>query len=394
MRLLYLIDSVSAPGGAERALVSVAPHYVTKGVELDVAYLHDRNGLQEQLRSAGASQFCLAGKGGRAGWVWRFGRLIRERRPELVHTTLFDADIVGRTGAWIQRAPVVSSLVSLAYGQEQLPLDTVTRWKARAAHFVDSATCRGVVRFHAITEHVANVMSVRLRISRRHIDVIPRGRDPSKLGQRTAERRARARASMGVGPDTQLVFVAARHEHAKGLDLLLAACPLIFRALPTARVFVAGREGNQTALLKALSVRLGLEKAVYFLGVRDDVPDLLCAADVVVVPSRWEGLGSVLIEAMALKVPIVASDIPSVQETLGPSNARFVHPEDPESLARGIVETLMNEEGAQHRARAARLRFIERYTIDRIADQMLSFYDRALTAGHGVHGLHSAAAHL
>lgn len=384
MHVLYVIDSL-APGGAERSLAALAPRYAARGVALDVAYLKERPGVQGELVRAGATLFSLAGSGGRAGWVRRATRLVRRRRPDLVHTTLFEADIAGRVAASLAGVPVVSSLVNPEYGPEQLSDPRLSRWKVRGARLVDALTARRVARFHAITSYVADVMAGRLGLRRDRIDVVPRGRDPEELGRRSPERRAAARDGMGVGPETAVVLAAARHEHQKGLDVLLEAFPLVLREVPSARLVVAGREGNQTPLLRTAVERLGLAGAVRFLGVRDDVPDLLCAADVFVLPSRWEGLGSVLLEAMALEAPIVASDVPAVREVVGDGEeARLVPPERPDALASRIVATLADARGAADRARRARARFLQRYTIDRVADQMIAFYDRSVSPHRAV----------
>ena len=92
-----------------------------------------------------------------------------------------------------------------------------------------------------------------------------------------------------------------------------------------------------------------------FLGPRDDVPDLLCAADAVVIPSRWEGLSNVLIEAMALEAPVVASDLPTLEDAASDGEtAILVPPADPARLAPAIVATLADPEAARRRAGRAR----------------------------------------
>jgi glycosyltransferase involved in cell wall biosynthesis len=379
VRILYLIDSLG-PGGAERSLAAMAPGYVGRGVELEVAYLVDRPGLHAELAAAGVGLFGLDGPGGRAGWAWRAERLIAARRPDLVHTTLFEADVAGRIGASLARVPVVSSLVNIAYGADHATAPGVRRWKVHGAQLVDAATAKGVVRFHANTRHVAEVMAPRLAIPRDRLEVIPRGRDPERLGRRDPDRRARVRAGLGVDDGASLLLAVARHEHQKGLDTLLAAMPAVLERVPGARLVVAGRDGNQTPLLRATVARLGLERAVAFLGPRDDVPDLLAAADTVVIPSRWEGLSNVLIEAMALEAPVVASDLPTLHDAVADGDtAWLVPPGDAARLAAAIAGTLGDPAAARLRAGRARARFLEHFTVDRVVDQMLGFYDRALS---------------
>ena len=239
-----------------------------------------------------------------------------------------------------------------------------------------------MVRFHAISGHVAELMAARLRVPRERIEVVPRGRDPAALGARSTARREAARAALGLGAGTPLLLAAARHEHQKGLDVLLAAFLAVAEGAPGARLAVAGRDGNQTPRLRAAVERSGRGNSIRLLGPRSDVAELLCAADVFVVPSRWEGFGSVLLEAMALEAPIVASDLPAVREVVGDDSAALLVPPDrPDALAAAVTAALADPAGAARRAGRARERFLARYTIDRVADGMAGFYGRALAAG-------------
>jgi glycosyltransferase involved in cell wall biosynthesis len=383
VRVLYVIDSL-VPGGAERSLAAMAPRLIAGGIGLEVATLSERPGLQAELEDAGVRVHSLAGPGGRAGWVRRTRRLIRDRRPDLVHTTLFEADQAGRVAAVLCRTPVVSSLVNVAYGPDQQASGGIGALKLGAVRLLDAATARPVVRFHAVSEHVAEVMAGRLHLRRSRVEVVPRGRDPELLGRRTPERRTLARARLGVRPEEALVLAVGRQEPQKGFDTLVEAAPRILAAVPTARVFVVGREGTQTPRLQALVDRLGLHDAVQFLGARRDVGDLLCAADVFAFPTRWEGMPGAVLEAMALQAPIVASDVPPVREAVRDGmSARLVPPGQPEPLATAIIATLNDRAGAAARAARAHADFQARFTISRAADGMLAFYDHAMSDWRG-----------
>jgi glycosyltransferase involved in cell wall biosynthesis len=383
VKVMCLIDSL-APGGAESSLAALAPEFPDRGIELEIAYLKERDGLQPRFEESGVPLFSLAVGKGRPGWIAAARRLIAERSPDLVHTTLFESDIAGRVAGWSRRVPVVSSLVNVEYGPEQFSDPRLSAARLRACHAADAVTARAVARWHAITHHVAQVMAGRLKLRGDRIDVVPRGRDPKMLGERNGERRKRARQTLAVQPNCKLILAAARQEHQKGLDVLLEAMPRIVGSIPEARLVIAGREGNQTAQLRQLIEGLRLRDKVELLGTRTDVPDLMCAADVFVFPSRFEGLGSVLIEAMALEVPIVASALPAVVETVRPSaDALVVPPENPTELAAEIVETLGEPDVAASRARSARRRFLEHYTIAAVADGMQGFYERALAGKRG-----------
>ncbi len=392
MHVVYLIDSLIV-GGAERSLAVLAPEYRKRGVQLEVAYLYERDNVWiPAIEAAGVEVVSLAGAGaggrgrGRAGLVRRVAGFVRARRPDICHTTLFDADVIGRVASIGSGAKVVCSLVNAAYGPEQLANPAVTPWRLRTVQLVDIATARRVRRFHAVSESVAASMASRLKVPRARIDVIPRGRDPEEIGTRTPARRSAARRSLGVGDDTPLLLAVGRHEYQKGFDVLLESFALVHKDRPGARLVVAGREGADSAQLRDRAGRLDLGESVSFLGFRTDIPELLCAADVFVSTSRWEGSPGGVIEAMALETPIVTSDIAPVREVLGDAaSVWLVAPPEPEGFATAIGAALDGDVSV--RTAAARARFLDRYTIDRVADEMVRFYDRALGArGSSVHG--------
>lgn len=374
VRVLYVIDSL-AQGGAERSLAEVAPHVVAQGVDLHVAVLHDRPGYTGLFEEAGIPVWRVVRRT-RPGWIVGLARLTRSLRPDLVHTTLFESDVCGRPAAWVCGTPVTTSLVNSP------PTTPPPGLKARLAEGLDRATARLAVRFHANARHVAESTGRRLGIPPERIVVIPRGRDASLLGTRQPARRAAAREALGCADGDSLLLAVARHEHQKGLDLLLRALPTVRAIRPRARLVVAGRRGRESGRLERLVARLNLEGAVAFVGARDDVPELLCAADVFVLSSRYEGLPGALIEALALEAPAVATRQPGVAEVLGEhSAATLVAPEDPGALAAGISSVLDDPEAARARAERGRRRFLEHFTIERVAEATAAFYREAEAAG-------------
>jgi len=377
LKILYVIDSL-APGGAERSLAALAPHYVELGVELEVAVLIDRNGLEDEVRAAGASVVSLGAASNRAQRVRRIASLARERRPDLVHTTLFESDISGRIGARLAGVPVVSSVVNEAYGPEHAAEPGVRVSRLRAAQGLDAATARLAVRLHAVSEQVRRVMAARLHYPVSRIDVVGRGRDLGVMGHRTPARRAMARGALGVTDEETVVLSVARHEPQKALEGLIEALSQTRATLPTVRLFIAGREGNATLDLRRHIERLGLENAVTLLGERADVPDLLCASDVFVLPSRREGMPGAVIEAMALEAPIVASDLPQVREVTGDAAALLVAVDDVRGFAEAIVQCRRDPDATAARVADAHARFLRYFTIEQTSRQMIGFYRRAL----------------
>jgi glycosyltransferase involved in cell wall biosynthesis len=179
-----------------------------------------------------------------------------------------------------------------------------------------------------------------------------------------------------------VVLAIGRHEYQKGYDVLLRAFAAARASVPNARLYVAGRTTDLTPELDALAGSLGVGGAVEFLGIREDVPELLCAADVFAFSSRWEGMPGGVLEAMALEAPIVATDIAPVHEVLGtPPPGRVVPVDDAAAFGEALLAALVDDGvGVAAQTAAARERFGAQFTIERVAEQMVAFYERALTA--------------
>lgn len=377
LRVLYLIDSL-APGGAERSLVEMAPGLLESGIDLRVAVLHDRGGLTSELQSCGV-EVRVVGGSTRSAWLQNAVRLVGIVRPDLVHTTLFESDLAGRLGAYVRRVPVVSTLASTPYGPEHSSEHGIRRTRMRAAQALDALTGKLVTRFHAVSRSAADAGISRLHIDPAKIEVIPRGRDLRRLGERSAERRTTVRQRLGVDEDAPMLLVLSRQEPQKGIDVLLRAMPRILREEPRARLIVAGREGRATAGYATWLSDGAVERATSFLGERDDVADLLAAADILVLPSLREGLPGAVLEAMAVGIPIVGSDLPPVREAVpGPEYALLVPPGRPELLGDAVIEVLRNPAQAIERASNARFRFEECFDIAQVVAAMARFYRTAL----------------
>jgi glycosyltransferase involved in cell wall biosynthesis len=380
LRVLQLINSL-APSGAERSLAALAPHLVKEGIDVHVGYLIERGGMRTALERSEIPVHSLAdGPAIRRAWTARTTALVAELRPAIVHTTLFEADLAGRQAAARLGVPCVSSLVNTAYGRTEANREGVGQIRLRAAHAADAWTARRVTRFHALTQHVATVMGRRLLIPARKIDVIPRGRDSDQLGRRSAERRAAVRDRLGIPQDVPVILAIGRQEPQKGFDVLLKSLTTVRSQRPDTRVLIAGREGRASTLLNELVRLHSLTDMVTFLGRRDDVPDLLSAADVFALPSLWEGFAGTVLEAMALECPIVASRLPTLLETIDESTAALVASGDPDQLARTVVAVLADSSSAGTRARAARRRFEQDFTIEVSARRIADLYYRVAVA--------------
>ncbi len=377
MRVLVVIDSLVI-GGTEQSVAELVPRVVDAGIDVTVATLHHREtGYVADLRRGGHDVRVLRARGF-AAKVRELRGLLRARTPDVVHTQLFDADLAGRMAATATPTRVLTSLVNTSYEPARRRDPRVRAHRLEVARFVEGWTARHLTdHFHAVSATVKASAVRHLGLARERITVVERGRDPARLGEPGPERRHRARATLGLDPDTRVLLNVGRQEFQKGQRDLLEAFDVIAAERPDVLLLVAGRAGQSSGDLEERRRRSPHRERIRILGARDDVPELLAAADVFVSSSRYEGLPGAMLEALALGVPIVASDIAPHRDVVADGASGLLVPvEDAPALAAAVGRVL--DDSALTRALAARGReeFAARFTLDASVRRMIELYDR------------------
>jgi glycosyltransferase involved in cell wall biosynthesis len=385
MRLLVVIPGLGTGGGTERSLLEFVPKLVSTGIDVSIAYMVQRpTGIEDQFQRAGAHLHHITEHrmGGRIRGV---RRVIAVRRPHIVHTMLYEADIAGRLAAW--RVPgccpvVLSSIVSTSYDPARLADPNVRPWKLHAVRSVDGWTARNLTdHFHAVSNAVKDAAVQMLGIDANRVTVVQRGRDPGRLGEPSRERRARVRAALGLDLDAKVVVTVGRQEFPKSQVDLVSAFDRLAGSRPDAQLLLVGRAGSQSQALSARIDRSVHRDRIRTLGYRDDVPDLLAASDVFALPSLYEGFPAAVIEAMALALPVIASRIPVLHEVVEDERSGLlVPPRNPERLAEAISRVL--DDPAENRGLGERGRelFLARFTAEQSHRRMIDVYERLVSA--------------
>jgi glycosyltransferase involved in cell wall biosynthesis len=377
VNVLYVIDSLGR-GGSEQSLVELIAALKPLGVSATVFRLASTRGvLEPELEALGVSVKSPSGAG-KLRRIRDLRREIRATKPDLLHTSIFGSDQAGRIAAWRTGTPVVTSLVNTFDDPSRRSDPAITPWKLRVASTIDGWTARHLTdHFHAVSKRVARSATSALRVPASRVTVIERGRDESRLGQRTDERRQRVRAALDLSATAEVVIAIGRQEHQKGQRFLLEAFDRVVAARPHAVLLIAGREGASTRELEAARRRSPAAERIRFLGERSDVPDLLVAADVFALSSLYEGLPGALIEAMALELPIVATAIEPVRELVEhETSALLVPASDSAGLGDALVRVLGDRDLARRMTAHARATFVERGSVERSATEMLELYRR------------------
>lgn len=295
VKILHVIDSLG-PGGAQVALENLVRFGNHDRFEYHVAALHGEGVYAPKLRSLGATVFSCAGSKLDPRWPLRLLGWIRANRPAIVHTHL------------VVSAAAVESLLPL--------MPRGTRYVAHLQNVVAESTdfaYQNVLerhvyrRAHAV---VAVSAAVRKSYGRTHpidarLSVIHNGVDDARLTGCDPDRRRAVRLREGVDERDHVIFSAGRLIGQKNFEYALKVMSCLSREDPIARYWIAG-SGPEEARLRQLVTELNLSERVRFLGYREDIPDLLAAADVYLMPSLFEGLPMILAEAMGAGcIPVV-----------------------------------------------------------------------------------------
>ncbi len=361
LRILYLVTELD-PGGAERQLVALATGLDRKRFDPAVASLAPLGAMARPLREAGIPVFSLAARGATDFRVLpRLKRLLAETEPDLLHTFLFHANVAGRLCARLAglSCPVAASVRV----EDPRPLH---RWG-------EKATSRWADVFIANSASLGGFLRDRVRIPPAKIAVIPNALLPMPA---VAPRRFRT--LLNLDRRIPLVVGVGRLHRQKGFDLLVEALAL-WPEMATRPVLALVGAGPEEARLKRLAMRRGVEGSLRFVGAMDSAAEALADADVVTIPSRWEGMPNVAMEAMALGRPVVATRVGALPELLGEAGV-LVPPGDPGAMATAIATLLANPERARSLGEAARAR-IRDYSPARMVDAHAALYGRLLGAG-------------
>ncbi len=187
--------------------------------------------------------------------------------------------------------------------------------------------------------------------------------------------RAQTRADLGLPRQAYVVGTVGRLEREKGYDVLLQAAAQVMARRPEVYFVIVG-DGKEASQLRQQAHDLGIARQVVLTGSRPDVEALLQAMDLFACSSRWEGLSTAVMEAMACGVPLVATDIPGNRELLrAGQSAWMLPPEDPGALAEAILAAHSDPAQCQAYARLARLA-VQAFTIQAVADQHAALYRR------------------
>jgi glycosyltransferase involved in cell wall biosynthesis len=381
LHVLHLIESLGA-GGAERLLYTNLKHLDAARVRSTVVTVFAQpDHWAGAIRGLGVPVFSLGCRGLRdlpAG-VARLRRRLRAARPDVVHSHLWAANVIGRVAGRLAGIPVVSSVHNPDHEPEAWEDGAdVSRWKRQLSLSLDRWTARmGCARMVAVSDYVRGCAHRRLGFPVERIELLYNPIDTEALASPPARGRAELLRECGLGDDSVVLLNVGRVSPQKGLIHAVRAMPTVLARHPSAHLVCAGPTSDAAWLekLKGEARALGVGARVHFLGARRDVADLLRACDLFVFPSLYEGLGIALIEAMAAGRACVATRTGPIPEVVTDGeNGWLVPPGDADKLA-GAVCALLDDPARREAMGRAALSALARFQPQAAADELARIYE-------------------
>lgn len=372
VRLLKIVPTLLC-GGTEHQAITLARSLDPAVFSLEVACLRRWGPLVKEIveRHIPLSEYRIPGFLSLAALRQqaKFARHLLTNRIDVVHAYSFYGNVFGVLPAHLAGAPVVIASVRDRGVYLTAMQKRVQRY---ICHFADCV----LVNAEAVKEWLVGD-----GYDASKIVVIPNGVDLSRFSE--PPQPDQLRKDLGLAAGTPLVVVVSRLTPQKGLEQFLEAAEQLAPRYPDARFLIVGgtnpHEQDYENVLKALADRLGLTGRVIFTGLRADVPALMAAATVSVMPSLNEALSNVLLESMAAGSPVVATRVGGTPEAVSDGiSGLLVPPDDVEALATAIARLLDDPALASSLGRTARQVIADRFSMERMVQSTQQLYQRLL----------------
>jgi glycosyltransferase involved in cell wall biosynthesis len=385
MKSLIFTTQFYQLGGAERLAIELAKALNRGGIHADILsmYAGDLPGVAEAteaLLKCGIPSIHFLGLRMSPPimslflTVIKLRKLILDKQYDIIETSLLGPTVLACWATLGTKTRLVVGLHQVySPDRENSRQHNILRYSVR---------CNRRIRYYAVSEIVAEHWGRYVKIPASHIRKIYNGIS-GRFFAANPDRRG-VRMEQGLPVDARLAIYVGRLAAYKGIGTLLDALGpvlvkedlfLFFVGLPDLHV-------NGTAeVLQQMKLRIaenGWEGRVKFLGFRNDVPRLMASADVLVDPTRMEGFGLCLVEAMAAGVPVVASDAEAVPEILVGTESVMVPADAPDALRKAVVETLHRTPAEAAKAVEAGRNRAEEFRMEKRIDSMIRLFEDVL----------------
>ena len=372
LKILFIIGSLEI-GGTEKQLLCLAGLINDSHHDCCIFSLQRRGSLREKLVRKNIRVYDGGLKKGdlkRSPWkligsILKLIKIISKERPTVVHAFLPLATFIGALCGRMTGVPlVITGRRAMGFHQERYPfLKVLDRMANRLSH-------RVTVNSRAVWDDVVmrdGIASTKLVLIYNSID--------TKLFDSAIHKKEMIRLSLGIKSYEKVIIVVANFIPYKGhRDFIDAAHEVTFRFNDIKILLIGEDRGIRCDLEKQIS-HVGLSNKIIFLGRRNDIPEMMAAADLSVLPSHEEGFSNVILESMAAGLPVVATDVGGNREAIiSGVTGWLVPPRNHSALAKKMTDLLSDPKKAARWGEKGRAIVKKKYNTARMADDYLKLY--------------------
>lgn len=300
--------------------------------------------------------------------IFKLTKLLRKMKFDIIHTHNTPAFIDGMIAGLLARTRV------------KIHTDHARLYPDKKRYILaERILSRIADKVVAVSAHTKEDLITYQQIDPNKIAVIPNGIDlsPAKIDKNEKK------LSLGIEGLSPIIGLGVRLSEQKGITYLLQAMPSVIKMFPQTVLLIAGGGPLEQPLVNE-AIHLGIEKSVRFLGFRMDIAEILSVLDVYVLPSLWEGLPLVVLEAMAVGCPVVATSVGGTSTAvLNGKTGLLVPAKDPSALADAILNILHDSEKARSFGAEGYQRYRNSFTVDGMVSKYQSLYLDCLFNGRG-----------
>ena len=361
IRIVYVVHTLRL-AGLENVVVSLANCMEPSLFECTIVSLASQDPLQNKVHTERVKVVSFEKKeGNNPRLIYQLCRFLCQERPHIVQTHNWGTLLEGVLAAKLAGVPIV------------IHAERGTIDRRRRNLFIQRCLLRTVHQVLSVSEAHRRRLADSTGFPYERIKPIPNGVDVSLFYPRSTEKQ-RIRRNIGLEPTPIYIGTVANLRPVKNQALLLRVGSRICRTHENVRFVFAG-DGPLKEQLVALAAELGISAKVRFLGARADIPEVLNALDIFVLPSLSEGMPNAVLEAMASGLPVVATRVGGVPELIEDGNTGVLIPSEDEKQLETVLENLLRyytkrlalgEKGRQH--------VLEYFRLDRMVNEYQDLY--------------------
>ena len=357
-KIFYLATSLNI-GGTEKFLVTLTEN-LSKQYDISIGVLKSGGAMEIQLKEMGIKVI-------HCPMPWQITGYLRLHRIEILHTFLFWAHIYGRLAAKFADTPTVITTQQ-----------AVDIWKKYYHTLLDRVTAPLCDYFIVNSMAAAKRLETIEKVPQKSIGLVYNGVDFSKF--KTDDSKDEIRKELNIDTKSFVTACVSRLHYDKGVDFL----PDIASKTPGCVFLVAG-DGPYMGLLKDKIKSLSLEHRIILCGWRHDIVRILKASDAFILPSREESFPQAALEAMFMKLPVIATDVGGVSELIEDKESGFlIGRGDTDHFATALKQIMDNRQLLLHMSERAYNKALQ-FSEDKMIRAVASIYDGFLTADHKKH---------